>query len=83
MAESQSTVTEATFRSQSATDGPPGYRERSGQRVTVLGRVEADADVDADDEDVAPIYRIRFGDGVETEAFGDELEPQPNEPRQG
>ena len=78
MADPQTTVIEATFQSQSTTDGPPGYRERSGQAVMVLGRVDLDADPDAGDEDIAPIYRVRFADGVETEAFGDELDPQPS-----
>lgn len=78
MANTQSTVTETTFRSQSNTDGAPGYRERAGQRVTVLGPVDPEDDViDLDDEDVSPIYRIRFDDGVETEAFADELDPEP------
>lgn len=77
MAESQGTVTEATFRSQSTTDGPPGYRERSGQTVMILGRVDAASDPDAEEEDIAPIYRVRFPDGVVAEAFADELEPEP------
>lgn len=65
-------MTEATFRSSSAVDGAPGYRERSGETVIILDEVDADADPDKDD-DVAVIYRIRFSDGVETEAFEDEL----------
>ena len=77
MADPQTTLTEATFRSQSTTDGPPGYRERSGQGVMVNGLGDLEADPGAADEDIAPIYRIRFADGVETEAFGDELDPQP------
>jgi hypothetical protein len=68
-----------TFRSQSTTEGAPGYRERSGQPVTVIEEVGADADPDADSEEVAPLYRIRFEDGVETEAFADELDPAPGE----
>ncbi len=78
MADPQSTVTETTFRSQSTTDGAPGYRERAGQRVTILGPVDPDEDViDLEEEDVSPIYRIRFDDGIETEAFADELDPPP------
>jgi hypothetical protein len=65
-------VTEATFRSSSAVDGAPGYRERTGETVTILGEVAAEADPDKTD-DVAPLYRVRFPDGVETEAFEDEL----------
>lgn len=66
----------ATFRSQSNVDGAPGYRERSGESVTIVEEVRED-DPDADAEDVATIYRIRFEDGVETEAFADELDPLP------
>jgi hypothetical protein len=65
-------MTEAIFRSSSAVDGAPGYRERTGETVIVLGEVEAEADPDKAD-DVAPLYRVRFPDGVETEAFEDEL----------
>lgn len=65
------------FRSQSHTDGAPGYRERTGAPVEVIGEVGADVDPDAASDDVATLYRIRFEDGVETEAFADELEPGP------
>ena len=67
-------MTQATFRPSAAVDGPPGYRERNGQLVTVLDEITVDQDPDAADEDVAPLYRVRFEDGVETEAFEDELE---------
>ncbi|MTV24165.1 hypothetical protein FTX61_01825 [Nitriliruptoraceae bacterium ZYF776] len=70
-------MSQATFRSTSAVDGPPGYRERSGETVTVVAEVSADADPDRTEDDVAVIYRVRFEDGVETEAFEDELEPTP------
>lgn len=64
---------EAIFRSQSAVDGAPGFRERSGETVTVIAEIrEDDTEVTSDDE-VARLYRIRFSDGVETEAFEDEL----------
>ena len=64
---------EAIFRSQSAVDGAPGFRERSGETVTVVEEIREDDVEAASDEDVARLYRIRFSDGVETEAFGDEL----------
>lgn len=67
-------MTQATFRPSAAVDGPPGYRERTGQTVTVLDEVPADQDPDAGTDDVARLFRIRFEDGVETEAFEDELE---------
>ena len=64
---------EAIFRSQSVVDGAPGFRERSGETVTILAEVrEDDTEVTSDDE-VARLYRIRFSDGTETEAFDDEL----------
>ena len=67
-------MSQATFRPSAAVDGPPGYRERAGQTVTVLGEVPAEQDPDAGTEDVAKLFRVRFDDGVETEAFEDELE---------
>lgn len=64
---------QAIFRSQSAVDGAPGFRERSGETVTIVAEIrEDDAEV-ASDEQVARLFRIRFSDGVETEAFEDEL----------
>jgi hypothetical protein len=70
-------MTDTIFRSSSATEGAPGYRERSGQPVTVVREVDTEVDPAAEEEDVAPLYVIRFEDGVETEAFADELEPAP------
>lgn len=79
MVDSQSTVTETTFRSQSTTDGAPGFRERAGERVMILGPVDPEDDlIDLEEEEISPIYRIRFDDGVETEAFADELDPAPS-----
>lgn len=64
---------QAIFRSQSAVDGAPGFRERSGETVKIVAEIrEDDAEV-ASDEQVARLFRIRFSDGVETEAFEDEL----------
>lgn len=65
-------MTEAIFRSSSAVEGAPGYRERTGETVIILDEVDAASDPD-EAEDVAPLYRVRFPDGVETEAFEDEL----------
>ncbi|MFA9446768.1 hypothetical protein [Egicoccus sp. AB-alg6-2] len=65
---------QATFRPSAAVDGPPGYRERAGQLVTVVEEIKADQDPDADADDVATLFRVRFEDGIETEAFEDELE---------
>jgi hypothetical protein len=67
------------FRSTSTTEGAPGYKERDGEPVTVVREVEVEADPAAAEEDVAPLYVVRFEDGVETEAFADELEPAPAE----
>jgi hypothetical protein len=68
-------MTDTIFRSHSVTEGAPGYRERSGQPVTVVREVDVEVDPAAEEEDVSPLYVIRFEDGVETEAFADELEP--------
>jgi hypothetical protein len=65
---------QAIFRSQSLTDGAPGFRERSGETVTILTEVQEDDTAIASDDEVARLYRIRFDDGVETEAFEDELD---------
>ncbi len=64
---------EAIFRSQSVSDGAPGFRERSGEAVTILAEIREDDPEVATDDDVGRIYRIRFSDGTETEAFEDEL----------
>lgn len=64
---------EAIFRSQSAVDGAPGFRERSGETVSVVAEIREDDPQVPSDDDVARLYRIRFSDGVETEAFEDEL----------
>lgn len=64
---------EAIFRSQSVIDGAPGFRERTGETVTVLAEVAEDDPEVATDDEVARLYRIRFSDGTETEAFEDEL----------
>lgn len=45
---------------------------RNGQTVEVLGPVDPTS---YDFEDVGPMVRVRFPDGAETEAFGDEIQP--------
>lgn len=69
-------MTQAIFRPSAAVDGPPGYRERAGQSVTIVEEIRADQDPDAGADGVAAIFRVRFEDGVETEAFEDELETE-------
>jgi hypothetical protein len=59
------------FQSTAQTKGQPGYPERSGQLVEVLGELKPPA---IDPDEVGPMYRIRFSDGVETDVFEDELE---------
>lgn len=58
------------FRSTSTVAGAPGYRERSGDAVTIVRPLTAgECDVD----EVGQMYRIRFTDGVEADAFANEL----------
>lgn len=52
-----------------ALPGHPGYAERSGEAVEATPLDPARFDFD----DVGPMFRIRFSDGVETDAFSDEL----------
>jgi hypothetical protein len=58
------------FQSTQQSPGPDGYPERSGQPVTIVRALTAE---EADLQDVGPMFRIRFADGLETDAFGDEL----------
>ena len=58
------------FNSTARGPGYPGYPERSGQMVEVIRRLGAG---EAMSEEVGPMYRVRFADGVEADAFGDEL----------
>ena len=51
--------------------GDTSWNDRSGQVVEVLRPLTED---EADLFDVGPMYRIRFADGTETDAFEDELE---------
>lgn len=51
-------------------NGDSQLNSRSGQMVEVLRELtEAEADV----ADVGPMYHIKFPDGLETDAFEDEL----------
>ena len=62
-----------TFSSTAATDGPPGYRERSGWLARVLRPLAAPAEADAE---VGPMYVIEFiRDGARAKVFADELTP--------
>lgn len=66
-----STPRTALFHSTTQTEGPPGYPERSGQRVNVVRSLtESEADLD----EVGSMFRIRFSDGIETDAFAEELD---------
>lgn len=57
------------FKSTSKTNGYPGFKERDGEVVTIEALLES-----ADYEDnLESIYKIKFLDGVETEAFSGEV----------
>lgn len=58
------------FVSSQQSPGEPGHPEKSNQVVTVVRPLAAD---EYDAAEVGPMYRIRFEDGTETGAFGDEL----------
>lgn len=47
-----------------------GLRERNGQAITVLRRLDPST---YDFEDVGPMSRVRFADGTEIDAFDDEI----------
>lgn len=54
--------------------GDSTWNDRSGERVEVLRPLTED---EADLDDVGPMFKIRFADGVETDAFADELTFEP------
>lgn len=54
--------------------GDTSWNDRSGQIVEVHRPLTEE---EADLFDVGPMYRIRFQDGTETDAFEDELEEVP------
>ena len=56
--------------------GDTSWNDRSGQVVEVLRPLTED---EADLFDVGPMFRIRFQDGTETDAFADELMDLPEE----
>lgn len=71
------------FTSSSSIVGAPGYPERSGQQVTVLRPLRLGDDPSADaDMEVGPMFRVRFTDGAEADAYDDELSPPPPHPQQ-
>jgi hypothetical protein len=55
------------FRSTQRAGGAPGYPERSGQTVEVLQALDPSA------AEAGAMFRVRFGDGVEANAFAEEL----------
>jgi len=57
------------FKSSSAYEGFPGYKECSGQLVVKKERL-----VDIDEEEVGPMYRVELANGIKMDAFEDELE---------
>jgi hypothetical protein len=63
-------VEERMFTSSSAYPGYPGFECRSGQSVEIVRRIPAN---EFDEAEVGPMYRVRFSDGVETDAFEEEL----------
>jgi hypothetical protein len=58
------------FQSTQQSPGAPGYPERSGQTVKI---VKEYGDDEIDRAEVGPMFRIQFEDGLETDAFADEL----------
>ena len=62
----------AIFQSSSRDCGYPGYRDRSGQQVAIMRPLREDG---CDKNEVGAMFRVRFDDGVEADAFADELKP--------
>lgn len=46
------------------------WADRSGHAVTVLGEIDPTT---YDRDEVGPMFRIQFADGIQADAFGDEL----------
>ena len=61
------------FKSSAKSKGKPGYPERSGQTVEIVRPLTPDEA----DEEVGPMFRVRFQDGIEADVFGDELSVPP------
>lgn len=59
------------WKSAASNDAELWHRTR--QQVTVLRRLG----LDEADEEVGPMYRVRFQDGFEGDVFEDELSPPP------
>lgn len=51
------------------------YRAKSGDVATIVRPI---GDPDVDVSEVGPMWRIRFEDGVELDAFESELRPAPS-----
>ena len=64
----------STFTNIDGPDVSPNLSTRDGSRVTVLYRVGVQTEVDT-----GPLYRVRFPDGYQTDAWAVELEPRPDE----
>ena len=55
------------FKSTSRTNGYPGFKERSGEEIDIVFMVEQG------ENGLESIFRVRFNDGVETDAFSGEI----------
>lgn len=62
------------FTSTGSADGFPVEHAHSRQGARIVRPLTAD---EADLHETGPMYVIRFDDGVEVDAFADELEPVP------
>lgn len=58
---------------QGSADMYPELHRRSDQPVTVLHRIG-----NVDESEVGPMYRVRFPDGYQHDAFESELDPMPD-----
>jgi len=52
-------------------DGDSALNDRSGEHITVIDSVNP---CDYDYEEIGWMYRVRFDDGFEVDAFEDEIE---------
>jgi hypothetical protein len=62
--------TKAVFVSTQSSPGPHGHPDKSGQVVAVLRECTPQ---EADLDETGMMYKIKFADGTETDAFADEL----------
>ncbi len=63
------------FNSTQRSAGAPGYPERTGQTVDIVRPL---TDAEHDRAEVGQMFRIRFDDGIEADAFEDELQTVPD-----